>query len=240
MADNGAKMKLVRDINILAIDDEKDFLESVESLFGQDEGVTVKTCLSPEEAVSELQKDSYQIVIADINFKKTSNKSGAAFVVDNRKGLLDKSYVVVVTGNAASRMERYNELNSLGVPVLGKTDDWQDLVSDHIDETVARRLEEVETFLLDKPEIKLKEFDSKLDVGVKEVFLDWLSSFPNQEKKVFLMGGPALSAIELYENVEKGSELGERLLGMFVREIRYSFKLENGNGNGNGNFNKTT
>lgn len=236
MADSGARMKLVPKINILVVDDERDFLESVVSLFGQDEGVTVRTCLSPEEAVIALQENSYQIVIADINFKKTSNISGATFVVENKKGLLEKSYVIVVTGNLDRKLERFNELNKLGVPVLGKDDEWQEIISEHIDETIAKRLEEIKNFLSDKPEIQLKELNSKLDVGVKEVFLDWLGSFPNQEKKIFLMGGIALNAIELCENVESGTALGERLFGMFIREIRYSFKLENGNGN----FNKIT
>lgn len=220
-------------VRILVVDDDVDFLKRVKVNFELNNFTTVDTATSPEKAVEylKLNKNLYHAVIADINFE-TSEISGDEFVVNNIK-LFGKARILVVTGIQENTYEILKQFKALDIPIQDKLDDgWRDVISEVIEETKKERIGDIQKKLQGIATVTSIASISKTEIGVKDLLLDWLNNSSNPEEGVFLMGGNALSAFDLVEQVEEGTPLGNRLFKMFVREIRRSLKLDVRRSNG--------
>jgi WD40 repeat protein len=112
-------MKMAAYPKLLIIDDEPDFRRFLaENL--KSEGIEVDEASSPEKAKELLAQTKYSVITTDIRHSN-SPVPGDAFIFENLEQL-KQSQVIVYTANRPASIERFPELQELGIPILQKGD----------------------------------------------------------------------------------------------------------------------
>lgn len=114
-------------VRILVIDDDHDFLESVTSLLRQ--YGSVDSALSLENAQNLVEKDKYDLVLADYHFGN-SKMNGGDFLLKNRP-LLEQSRKLIVTASPYS-IENIEKLLNYDIKILSKDSEFVDEVIKNI------------------------------------------------------------------------------------------------------------
>jgi len=70
-------------IHILAVDDEQEILDLFVDVCQDDQNVTLTTCISALDAISELSQNSYDVVISDLNMPVISGKQLIGYIDSN-------------------------------------------------------------------------------------------------------------------------------------------------------------
>ena len=215
-------------VTFLLVDDEEEFLISTKENLEMDSSVTVETAESPEEGIEKMKAktgDGFDAMVWDRNFENSSTKGDEALWENH--DLIGHAEVHVITGHTDYQSENRKKLKEIGIEVQNRdSDGWRESLQRIIDKNRESYLVKVNERLAGLGTIFLNGGKPHLENEIKGLFLDWLEGVPDQEKKFFLVGQNALNANELYEQVESEPQVGERVMKMFLREIKYSLNQD--------------
>ncbi len=110
---------------VLIIDDDADLRRSLADAL-RSQGIDVDLAFSPEEAIKLISQNTYRVITTDI-YHHDSPISGDDFIIEN-KDRLQKSAVIVFTGNQLNKIKHLSELQQNNVPLLSKADDVEQLI----------------------------------------------------------------------------------------------------------------
>ncbi len=233
-------------IRVLVIDDNETFRQDMIDYFGI-YGYDVDVARDPEEAKPLIEKNEYQIVLADVNFDGL-NLKGDRFVLNNYKDFKG-ARVVIVTALNVNELRNRAALDNLNIPVWNKADqNWGQNLTGLTRETAEARKQEIAGQLNDFISDKLGDAGDYIVTGasatavatdavtlpppvepweleVKEILIGWLESQSNPHRPLFSVGRTVFSADKMVEQVRKRTDVGKQLLEMFLTEVRYSLGL---------------
>ncbi len=224
-------------VRVLVIDDEETFREQMKEFF-ESLNCMVDAASSPEQARSLVERNTYEIVIADVNFD-TSKIRGDRFVLDNERRL-GRAKVIVVTGQGLDTIEKFNKLEKRGIDVFDKGDDRLDKSLEAI---AQQKLEEREAALLNSLKQSISsslggnaagaaavkmavvpspalDMSAQLQEELKQILISWLKTRSDRDTPVLAFGSKVLTANEMIEQIHGNSEIGLAHVRMLVSEIR--------------------
>ena len=226
-------------VRVLVIDDESSITDSWQRLF-EDDGYSVDTAAHPDEALSLLKHERYDVVVSDISFDNTLT-TGDELIANNKKLMGDAS-VVAITAYGKDQVKRLKDLTDMGVPVLekGKGDDElerivQEKLEDRQREIAALAQESLKPILQEALsgnnealEIRTVKADPAgheyLLNQVRGMLTDWFRTRRNPNARTIVYGGRTFSANELACEVEEGTEIGlehmETMIDLFKECLR--------------------
>ena len=231
--------KLVR---VLIIDDDTEFQGEMKAFF-ESYGCSVDVAKSPEEARAFLDSQTYEIVIADVNFD-TSRVKGDRFVLDNERRL-GNAQIVVVTGQGLDTINKFRALKRRGISIFDKSDN----ALDQNLETIAQvKFEERETKLLDSvretissnlgpsfaaaaavkmARVTEKRFDPAPEQQgqLNQMLINWLSTRLQLDRRVLAYGASVLTPTEMIREIESDSEIGQAHMKLLISEIKHALRL---------------
>ncbi len=105
MSEKGGRLE---DVRVLIVDDDRDILESIDTVF-RAEGAATLTAMDGDEAVKICSEDPPDLVVLDVMLPKRSG----FLALEKIKGYEDAPLVIMVTANEGKRHQAYAE--SLGV-----------------------------------------------------------------------------------------------------------------------------
>jgi CheY-like chemotaxis protein len=230
-------------VRVLVIDDDMDFLDSMQSFFASN-NYSVDLARSPEEAAPLLKRNEYELVIADINFGDMSEVKGDHFVLNNQ-GLLGKAKRVVITGEWLSE-ERYRVLERAGIVFLEKGDDdlskrlvevAQEKAEErtkHIVQTVERQVApSIQRLTGAAVAVKLAPVSppepSPADVlkdELKQMLIEWLDTRGEPDEPVLAFGKHVYSANDMICHIKDETTIGVEHLRLLISEIKFSLGLD--------------
>jgi CheY-like chemotaxis protein len=232
-------------IRVLVIDDEEPFQQDMSDYFGA-YGYSVDVASNLDEAKSLLEKNEYQIILADVNFEGLELK-GDRFVLTHYKNF-QGARVVIVTGLNINELRNHDALDNLKIPIWSKGDpNWGTNLTELTEATANTRKQELASQLNDFMSDKLggsgnyivtgapaavsaaavgaKAAPITWELAIEDILVGWLESQSNPERPFFSVGRTVLSASKMVEQVKQKTEIGRELLEMFVTEIKYSLGL---------------
>lgn len=98
----------LEDVRVLIVDDDRDVLESIDTVF-QSEGALTLVAMDGDEAVKICAQDPPDLVVLDVMLPKRSG----FLALEKIKGYENSPIVIMVTANEGKRHQAYAE--SLGV-----------------------------------------------------------------------------------------------------------------------------
>jgi DNA-binding NtrC family response regulator len=214
-------------IRILLVDDEPHMAESLKEWL-ESLGHAVDVSDSPEDAIRRLKEEGYAMVIADVVFESTEVR-GDEFLLEN-KDLIRNAQMVVITGQGTDRIRRIGELQEKAVPVLmkGGVQFLTDL------RKITRRVvrEQRDNHLLQTASAGLSAFHEgepkaqrQLLQLVRDLLVTWLKGREDSDSKEIAYGGRLLSPQMLLEEIERGTEIGDAHLDMFLDLIKHRLEI---------------
>jgi CheY-like chemotaxis protein len=145
------EIDLHANIKVLLVDDDPHFLNTAREYL-EEVGCEVHAVTETEEAARSLLNDSYDIIIADLNFDPPQQVQGAQFIEDNKKHMGDAK-VVAVTGQNYYAFKTRPELKRLGVDVIDKGEalfeDLNNITADKVEEQRQGVVERIRAALSD-------------------------------------------------------------------------------------------
>lgn len=237
---------------VLLLDDDDQWAKSTEEVLRAKGVGKVDRSRSVADADAQIQRERYDAVIADVllqevgpDHKGSDPTQGDEWLLRNKERL-DTSYKVALTAYPGSIRDE-GALRQEGIRVISKSEDEE---LDFYDE-LGERAQEKKRRIIDSVSELLKRMLAEGQVegsspseerplltkesGVGErvaaeaanTFLEWVDSRGSKEQKSIWIGQERYSLEDLASEVEKGSELGERLLSMFLRHMRLRMGLGN-------------
>ena len=247
---NQSEIDIQSKIRVLLLDDEPKFLRSTKEFLEQ-EGCTVDAVRYPAEAAHLLERENYQMVVADLNFDPP-HISGERFITDNIQ-LMNKAKVIAVTGQALSAYKIKRELAKLGVEFIHKD---EDVITDRLTNIACEKAEEQRQYITNflqsavgtittEPGIEAtataeltaaeaQPLFSKRPAAATEYLLknlefiltSYLRSRKQPDCQAISYGDCILSPNELARHIEDGTEIGLAHLDMLIREFKSSLRFD--------------
>ena len=209
-----------QEFSVLLVDDDQDWLaETVDFLQGG--GLDrVDTAQTREEADSRLKRKRYDAVLADVELRPASIKGrsperGDDWLLASTSSIPDTAIKAAVTADP-TRIRDYGALEDNGIRIAVKSLESEKILFEEILSEATKRRSRI-------------EFRRKLGEEVlqesADVFLEWLRSRNDVTSHDIWLGSRNLSLQDIAEEVASQTEIGQKLLGMFIAHIRLRIGL---------------
>src|ERR1700693_1574045 len=199
---------------VLVVEDEVGKRSARKSVLEHGGDVQVDVAEDEAAAMRQLAANDYDAVLVDVNLGPRGKQQGDQWLL-REAGHLKDAYKVVVTGYKYMIKDE-NALAQQKIPVLVKGDPEEEQLNDEL----RHRANEKRRLVTARMRAAAQPLGRAVAPEAAALFLDWLHSRKDQEAKDIWIGGRNLSLKELADEVSHETELGRRLLEMFLLHMR--------------------
>lgn len=224
---------------VLLLDDDKDWLLSTSEELKSRGLREVDAAASTSEANSSISKKRYDAILADVKLgeRTADNRSeyqGDDWFLDHIDEMRDAYKATVTAYPGQIRDPKLLEKND--IPIVVKADKEEDDLYDWLQE-LARRKEALGPEILEKqlPElvrdivlpgrVKSAELAAEVSRAAEALFQDWVRSRSEPNEAGLWLGGRLRTLDQIAHDVAVGSDVGNKILSMFLRHLRLQVGL---------------
>ncbi|MEQ1762132.1 MAG: response regulator [Pyrinomonadaceae bacterium] len=226
-------------VRILVVDDDDDIRTGWETEF-KENGYDTDTADGPDAAIRKLTDNSYELVISDIVFDKTT-VTGDQMIIENQE-LLTTSEVVAVSAHNRDRILRHKELERMGIQILQKGNvierlleiandvlnkrrlELSSIAKESVDEAVANQRRSLPKHD-STASASRNEIGSNLLSDLEATLVDSLRTRQYPDLKTIVYGNRMFSSNEIAEEVLKGTEIGRHHMEAMVELFKETLNI---------------
>lgn len=224
--------------NVLLLDDDPDFAQEAASRMTSDE-VAVKIACNVEEATRIASTTRLHAVLADVILSpKLASQpeclQGDEWLVSCSK--IQRDALRAVVSGYLNKIRDEQLIRKQGIRIVEKAaveegelyDEITRLARDHVTREQRRLQEYLENLALGCDSMPIVPPSISLEYEARRLLMDWHDETKSQLPADFRVqiGMQALDADQIQEELQKGSVIGQKILRMFIRDMRLRLGLK--------------